>query len=207
TYMKGKVYDAKTNDPLEARFELVDLSTSQPVIESYSDKINGQFLVNIATNRQYALAVEKDGYWFFSKNFSFPETKDKEKIYLMDVPLIPISVNDTTPILLDNVFFDTDKFDLRPESYVELDKLVFLLKRNDKTKIELHGHTDNVGDKKHNLTLSLNRAKAVMNYLVTKGIDAKRLSAKGFGDTRPKVANDTPENRQINRRTEYIPVK
>jgi hypothetical protein len=149
TYINGKVYDIKTGNPLEARFDLVDLATGNSIIESYSDAVNGQFLVNIATNKKYDLAVEKNGYLFFSKNFSFEETGEKEKIYLLDIPMTPIGSNDT--IRLDNVFFDTDKFDLRPESFVELDKLAYLLKKNEALKIELHGHTDNVGDKKHNL--------------------------------------------------------
>ncbi|MGZ4078126.1 MAG: OmpA family protein, partial [Bacteroidia bacterium] len=82
-------------------------------------------------------------------------------------------------------------------------KLVSFLNLNKTLRGELSGHTDNVGDKKSNLTLSLNRAKSVYDYLVTNGIDAKRLTYKGFGDTRPKVKNDSDGNRAKNRRTEF----
>ena len=102
-----------------------------------------------------------------------------------------------------NIFFETGKFDLKPESKAELNKLVAFLNLNKTIRGELSGHTDNVGDKKSNLTLSLNRAKAVYDYLVAGGIDAKRLTYKGYGDTRPKVKNDSDENRAKNRRTEF----
>ena len=119
----------------------------------------------------------------------------------MDVPMQPIDTGSV--IELKNVFFETAKFDLKPESKVELDKLVAFLTVNKTMKGELSGHTDNVGDKKMNLTLSQNRAKAVYDYLVTNGIDSKRLTYKGYGDTKPKVKNDSDENRAMNRRTEF----
>ena len=122
----------------------------------------------------------------------------------MDVPMQPIDTGSV--IELKNVFFETAKFDLKPESKVELDKLVAFLTVNKTMKGELSGHTDNVGDKKMNLSLSQNRAKAVYDYLVTNGIDAKRLTYKGYGDTKPKVKNDSDENRAMNRRTEFTVV-
>ncbi len=106
-----------------------------------------------------------------------------------------------------NVFFETSKFDLKPESKVELDKLVSFLTFNKTLRIQLSGHTDNVGDKKMNQLLSQNRAKAVYDYLIANGIDLKRLTYVGYGDTRPKVKNDTDQNRAINRRTEFKVIK
>ncbi len=97
----------------------------------------------------------------------------------------------------------TAKFDLKPESKVELNKLVTFLTLNKTLRIELSGHTDNVGDKKMNQLLSQNRAKSVYDYLVANGIDVKRLTYKGYGDARPKVKNDSDENRAKNRRTEF----
>jgi len=104
---------------------------------------------------------------------------------------------------LKNVFFETAKFDLKPQSKAELNKVVAFLNKNKTITGELSGHTDNVGDKKMNQVLSQNRAKAVFDYLVANGIDAKRLSYKGYGDTKPKVLNDSDEHRQMNRRTEF----
>ncbi|MGZ4037929.1 MAG: OmpA family protein, partial [Bacteroidia bacterium] len=100
--------------------------------------------------------------------------------------------------------FDVNKWDLKPESKAELEKLILFLTKNPGVKIELGGHTDNSGDKAFNKTLSANRAKAVYDYLITTGkINAARLSYKGYADTRPKVPNDSPENKAKNRRTEF----
>jgi outer membrane protein OmpA-like peptidoglycan-associated protein len=201
TYMKGKVYNKKTLKPLGAAFELIDLATGKTIITSYSDNVTGEFLVCLPVNHDYALEVNSPGYCFFSKNFQLKKTADASKPYRMDVPLSPIE--DSAVVQLDNVFFETAKYDLRPESKVELDKMVTWMKANPLVKIEVSGHTDNVGDKKSNLILSNNRAKAVYDYLVANGVDAARMTYKGYGDTKPKVANDTPEHRQMNRRTEF----
>lgn len=201
TYMKGKVYDAKTKAPLAAHFELIDLETAKPVMSSDANSGNGEFLVVLPIDKNYALNVTQPGYLFYSENFSLKSRNDVTQPFMMDVPLQPI---DTGSIVeLKNVFFETAKFDLKPESKAELDKLVNFLTINKTMRIELDGHTDNVGDKKSNQLLSQNRAKAVYDYLVVNGIDLKRLSFKGFGDTRPKVKNDSDANRAINRRTEF----
>lgn len=201
TYVKGKVYDAKTKAPLGAHFELLDLAGGKSMVESDANSGNGEFLVCLPIDKDYALHVSQPGYLFYSENFALKELADQTKPFLMDVPMQPI---DTGSVIdLKNVFFETAKYDLKPESKVELDKLVLFLNSNKTLRGELSGHTDNVGDKKMNMTLSQNRAKAVYDYLVAAGIDAKRLTYKGYGDTRPKVKNDSDENRAINRRTEF----
>lgn len=202
TYAKGKIYNAKTKEPLEASFELFDLETSKNITTSYSGS-NGEFFVTLTANKNYLVNVNKSGFLFYSDNFSL---KDKEanfeKPYLIDIPLQPIDTGST--VELKNVFFDVNKWDLKPESKAELDKLVLFLTQNPTLKIELGGHTDNSGDKKFNITLSNNRAKAVYDYLITTGkIAATRLSYRGYGDTKPKVPNDSPENKAKNRRTEF----
>lgn len=203
TYMKGKTYNKKTGKPVGgASFELIDLASGKTVITSFSDAVTGEFLVCLPVNQDYALNVNAAGYCFYSESFQLKKVTDANKPFRMDVPLQPIE--DTAHGELKNVFFETGKYDLRPESKAELNKLVTWLKTNPNVKIELQGHTDNVGDKKSNLTLSNNRAKAVYDYLVANGIDAARLTYKGYGDTKPKVPNDTPEHRQMNRRTEYM---
>jgi outer membrane protein OmpA-like peptidoglycan-associated protein/tetratricopeptide (TPR) repeat protein len=201
TYVNGKVYDAKTKAPVGARFELIDLETAKQVVVSTANSGNGEFLVTLPINKNYALNVSQPGYLFYSENFSLKEVKEKNKPFIMDVPLL--SLDTGSVVELKNIFFETAKFDLKPESKVELDKLVAFLNTNKTLRIELGGHTDNVGDKKMNITLSQNRAKSVFDYLVTNGIDVKRLSYKGYGDTKPKVANDSDEHRAINRRTEF----
>ncbi|HLP12740.1 MAG TPA: OmpA family protein [Flavobacteriales bacterium] len=206
TYMKGVVYDSISKAKLEARFILTDLETGKPVQVAASDE-KGEFFQNIATNKEYALSVEKKGYHSYSEHFKFGDDGvPKDKVFLLNIPMIPVGTADA-PIVLKNVFFDVDKFDLLPKSFVELDRLVDFLTKNPDIKIELGGHTDSDGDDAHNMTLSDNRAKAVMNYVVSKGISKDRLKAKGYGETKPVKPNDTKENKAQNRRTEYKIIK
>jgi len=202
TYVKGKVYNARTNEPLEASFELIDLETQMQVAKAYSQK-NGEFLATLTANKNYLVNVNKEGFLFYSDNFSLKEIQaDFNKPFQLDIPLEPIDVGST--VELKNVFFDVDKWELKSESKAELDKLISFLAKNPNLKVELGGHTDNSGDKKNNLTLSSNRAKAVYEYLINNGkIAALRLQFRGYGDTMPKVPNDTPENKAKNRRTEF----
>ncbi len=203
TFMKGKTFNKKTLQPVgNASFELINLSTGKTVITSFSDAVTGEFLVCLPVNENYALNVNAAGYTFYSDHFELKKVTDASKPFRMDVPLQPIG--DSVRGELKNVFFETGKYDLKPESKAELDKMASWLKANPKVKIELSGHTDNVGDKKSNLTLSTNRAKSVYDYLAANGVDASRMTYKGYGDTKPKVANDTPEHRQMNRRTEWM---
>ena len=200
-YVKGKVFDAKTKVPLGAHFELIDLETSKTMIISDANSGNGEFLVTLPIDKNYALNVSQPGYLFYSENFSLKGLSDNSKPYTLDIPLQPIDTGNV--VELKNIFFETAKFDLKPESKAELNKLVSFLILNKTMRIELSGHTDNVGDKKSNQLLSQNRAKSVYDYLILNGIDAKRLSFKGYGDTIPKVKNDSDSNRALNRRTEF----
>jgi outer membrane protein OmpA-like peptidoglycan-associated protein len=202
TYVKGKTYNAKTKEAVSAKFELIDRETQQNVAESYSDNA-GQFLVTLTGNKNYIVNVSKDGYLFYSDNFSLKgKETDFDKPFLLDIPLQPIDTGNT--VELKNVFFDVDKWELKPESKAELDKLIFFLNKNPNVKIELGGHTDNTGKKEWNKTLSTNRAKSVYDYILTNGkIAAARLSYKGYAETKPKVPNDTPENKAKNGRTEF----
>lgn len=200
TYFKGKVYDAKTKKALGARFQLLDLQSGTTVVESYSNPGNGEFILTLPVNKNYALNVSREGYAFYSENFELKNIADATRPYLMDVPLQPLDTG--IVIELKNIFFETAKFDLKEESKAELQKLVSFLDLNKTIKVELGGHTDNVGNEKANQVLSNNRAKAVYDHLIGAGIPKERLSFRGYGDRKPKVPNDTPENRAKNRRTE-----
>lgn len=200
TYLKGHIYDEKTKIPLKANFELIDVETGKTIISSFSDEKTGDFLVSIPENRKYALNVNANGYLFYSDAFDM-KLNDKKEPFLLDIALKPIEIGNT--IVLKNIFFDTDMFVIKQESMAELDKLVELLNKNPKLKIEIAGHTDNQGSKTHNQTLSQNRAKAVYDYLVTRGISSTRLSYKGYGDAVPIADNNTEEGRAKNRRTEF----
>ena len=118
-----------------------------------------------------------------------------------DLYLVPIEIGQV--VRLNNVFFDFDKWDLRPESFVELDRVVKLLEENPAIEIEMSAHTDSYGSDEYNFKLSDNRARSVMEYIISKGITTNRITSHGYGETVPVAPNDTPENRQLNRRVEF----
>jgi outer membrane protein OmpA-like peptidoglycan-associated protein/tetratricopeptide (TPR) repeat protein len=213
-YFEGIVFDVQTRLPLAGKFQLIDIKTGKEVVISEADKVTGEFLVTLPVDREYALNVTYPGYAFFSKNFNMTLAENQDAVH-MDVPMMPISMEQT--VLLANVFFDLGKATLRPESNIELDKLVDFLQKNPTLKIELGGHTDTRGDDKENLKLSNDRAKAVFDYAIAKGVDGKRLTFKGYGETKPvisdaeiaKLGSDSEKEaaHQSNRRTEYKIIK
>ena len=201
TYFKGIVYDAETKVKLEARFELIDLSSAKTVAESNSDRFTGEFFLILPSERNYALNVSKDGYLFYSDNFSLTGTNSKKTPFIKNIPLKPIRIGEA--VVLKNIFFDTDMFVLKDESIVELQKLLGLLQKNPRLRIELSGHTDNIGSEAHNLELSGNRANAVYEYLIRHGVAATRLTHTGYGFSQPIDSNATEQGRANNRRTEF----
>lgn len=200
TYMKGVVTDAVTGQPLEAYFSLIDLKTGEEAVRSFSDEITGEFLVCIPVDRKYALNVSKEGYLFYSENFTFPEIKTGIKPYLINIRLNPIGAGQS--MVLRNIFFDMGEYDLKPESVVELKKLAEFLKTNPLVKIEISGHTDNLGTAEFNKKLSKNRAREVYDYIIGQGIDPGRLTYGGYGFSQPVADNETAAGRAQNRRTE-----
>lgn len=204
SYLKGTIKEAGTGKPVEAYFQLIDLNTGDTVVQTVADKKTGSFLVVLPASENYALMAEADGYLFHSENFQL-EARDEHQYYEKSIALQPMTQGSS--VVLKNVFFDTDKFELKPKSKTELDKLVRLLKNNPALKIEIGGHTDNVGSTENNKVLSENRAKAVHDFLVRAGITADRLSYKGYGESKPIASNDTAEGRQQNRRTEFVIVE
>jgi outer membrane protein OmpA-like peptidoglycan-associated protein len=201
TYFKGVVFDKETKKRLGAKFELVDLATGKMVSRSTSDPVTGEFLLSLPTEKEYGLSVSKAGYLFYSDHFELRGESSKQKPFIYNVPLQPIRVGET--VILKNIFFDTDKYELKAESRSELANLIQLLKSNPAIKIEISGHTDNHGTADHNLVLSKNRAQAVYDYLIANGIAKERLSYSGFGLSRPIDSNDTEQGRANNRRTEF----
>lgn len=200
SYLKGFVRDEENHLPLSAKFELIDLQSGELITSSIADD-KGSFLICIPTDKDYALNVSHDNYLFHSENFSLSGNHSKIDPIIKNIDLQPIR-NDVI-VVLKNIFFDTDKYDLKAESYVELNILYDLLIKNPTLKIEIGGHTDNTGSKEHNRVLSQNRAKAVYIYLTEKGINSSRLSYQGYGDTKAIDTNDTEQGRANNRRTEF----
>lgn len=203
SYMKGKVFDAETLLPLNARFELIDLGSAKTIMDAWSNN-DGSFLICIPEGKDYALNVNKKGYLFYSDNFTMTHG-DFSQPFLKDVPLKPIKAGET--VVMRNIFFDHDSYKLKDESRIELERLAKLLRENPAIQIEISGHTDNTGNADYNLKLSENRAKAVAEFLVRLGIEPVRLISKGYGQTLPVASNDTDEGRAQNRRTEFKVIK
>ncbi|MBS1669798.1 MAG: PD40 domain-containing protein [Bacteroidetes bacterium] len=197
-WIKGKVYDKKTGKGLPSAVELANLQTKLVTSKVQTDE-NGNYFITLPVGKDYAFNVNRKGYLFFSENFPLSK-KQPDSTYNIDIPLEPIEAN--ASVILKNIFFDINKYELESESQVELDQVVQLMKDNPNIKIEISGHTDNVGKPADNIKLSTNRAKSVVTYLTEKGVDPKRLSYKGFGDTKPIADNKTEEGRAQNRRTE-----
>ncbi len=201
TYMKGFVFDANTRARLRARFELIDLQTEENLVQSFSNERTGEFLIPIPVGRNLALNVWRDGYLFFSENFSLEDVRTGVDPHLFDIPLQPIQEGQS--VVLRNIFFKVDSHELLPESINELQRLLQLLEQNPGLSIEISGHTDSTGSFQYNKTLSENRALSVYNYLVENGIARDRLTYSGYADTQPIADNTTEEGRARNRRTEF----
>lgn len=200
TLLKGIVTDEKTGQPIEAIITLTDNSTGKEIANFKSNSKTGKYLVSLPSGKNYGIALKNDNFLFHSENFEIPLSSAYQEI-TKDVPLKSIAVG--SKIILKNVFYDFDKATLRNESQTELNLLVKLLNDIPKMTIELSSHTDNKGTEKYNLDLSERRSKAVVDYLISKGIDPKRLTAKGYGFSDPMAPNDTEAGRQLNRRTEF----
>ncbi len=201
-YIKGRVIDAKTKKTLQAKFSFIDPEKNQLLITSYSDAFTGEFFISLPVNKDYLLTVQRDKYLFYSSNFILKTEIDKMKPHILTVELQPIQIGES--IILKNIFFQTASFELLEKSNYELNKLFQFLTENETiTKIEIAGHTDNEGTKTYNIELSENRAKAVYNYLINKGIAKERLTYKGYGFDVPISENTTPEGKALNRRTEF----
>ena len=199
TYAEGLIYDAKNFRPLDASFELVDLETGASVAVGTSDK-SGEFLIPLPVGKEYMVSVSREGYMFHSENFKL-KTKGIAEPYELNVPLKKITTGNS--VVLQNVFFDTDSYELKESSKIELGRLVSFMNLNPDLRIEIGGHTDNIGSDTDNVLLSKSRAESVAKFVVDSGIVADRVSAKGYGETAPIDSNKTDSGRAANRRTEF----
>ena len=201
SYVKGKVVDSESGEPLCASVELMDLNDSTSYIKGESCWEEGEFLMSLPLGKEYAFTVSKEGYLFYSENFQLKEKMEFIDPYILEIKLKKIEIGGS--VVLRNVFFNTASHELLPASKSELKRLIDLLITNKTLFIELEGHTDNVGSEEMNLGLSERRANEVYTYLVGKGIEASRMVFKGYGYSRPINSNETPEGRALNRRTEF----
>jgi len=201
TYSNGFVYDAETRKPIHARIDLIDLATNKVIQSVDSDPVTGEYLLVLTEGSEYALNVDENGYLFYSAFFDFKNPDGFNPVKL-DVYLQPVKKGKS--VVLNNIFFNTSSYQLEDKSRTELDKVVTFLQKNPDVRIEFGGHTDDVGADKDNMQLSLKRAEAVYQYILSRGIDPARLKYKGYGETRPVADNATEEGRRQNRRIEFL---
>ncbi|UII27084.1 OmpA family protein [Fulvivirga maritima] len=199
SYVKGQVFDAKTKAPINAEIQLFDLKRNKKVSQVSSDSISGDYLMVLTEGAQYGLYVEKSGYLYKSLSFNYEE--QTEEPVTMDIYLDPINVG--MKVVLNNIFFELDSYQLHNTSSTELNRLIDFLSHNSIIRVEISGHTDDSGSKEYNQNLSLKRAESVYNYLIKNGISSKQLSYKGYGQSSPAYPNTSDKNRQLNRRIEF----
>ncbi|GAB3228664.1 OmpA family protein [Hymenobacter seoulensis] len=200
TILKGVVTEEASKQPLEATIDVIDNSLNQTIASFQSNAQSGRYLVSLPSGVNYGIVVRKEGYLFHSENFDLPAGAAYSEV-VKDIALKKLDVG--VKVVLNNIFFDFDKATLRKESTGELERLQKLLVETPALRLEISGHTDNVGNASYNKDLSQRRAKTVVDYLVSKGIAQSRLTFAGYGDTQPVAPNTTKGGRQLNRRTEF----
>jgi outer membrane protein OmpA-like peptidoglycan-associated protein len=197
---KGKITSCSDTKPVGATIIVLDNATGKPVGVYNSNSSTGKYTIILPAGKNYGISIEAPGFLFYSKNIDIPFLNHYLEIQ-DTVCMEQIKIG--KKIVLRNVFFDLDKATLRSESESELERLYEILLKNPNIKIQILGHTDSDGSDEHNMKLSDARAKSVVDYMIKKGVDAGRMKFHGFGETKPVAPNDTPENKQLNRRTEF----
>jgi OmpA-OmpF porin, OOP family len=198
----GNVYNKKTGQPLSASLIYETLPDGTEAGNGISSPEDGSFKIVLPYDKNYLIRASANKFFAISENLNLDSlVKEGNRQIHKDLYLVPIEIGQV--FRLNNVFFDFDKWDLRPESFVELDRVVKLLNENPSMEIELSAHTDSFGSDDYNFKLSDNRAKSCMEYILSKGIISNRVTSQGYGETKPVAENDTPENRQLNRRVEF----
>lgn len=204
--VSGNVYNAKTKQPLNASLVYETLPDGAIAGNGESGATDGAFKIVLPYDKNYSIRATADHYFAQSENLNLDSlVKAGYKEIHKDLYLVPIEIGQV--VRLNNVFFDFDKWSLRPESFVELDRVVKLLAENPAIEIEMSAHTDSKGSDQYNFTLSDNRARSVKEYILSKGIAVNRITSQGYGETKPVATNDTDDGRQLNRRVEFTILK
>ncbi len=195
-YLQGYVSDANTGKRLAATIDIVDLVSGRAYKSSQAN-LDGEYILCLPSNTNYALTVSKEGYLFYSEHI----TLDKEgTISTKNFILQKLNIGEL--VRLDNIFFEHNEATLKESSLIELNKIIQFMDNHPLLTIELGGHTDNIGSKSYNLNLSEHRAQSVKEALVLRGVNANRIQIKGYGMSSPLNDNLTFHDRAQNRRTE-----
>ncbi len=198
-YLTGRILDKETNEPVLAKLEFIDVSRSQVVATSISAD-SGTYRVRFYEPKNYGIEILAKDYLFFLDAVNMTGASPDEPT-VKDFYLEKLQIG--TKVVLENIYFETNKATLKPESFDQLNQVVKFLENNESVRLEISGHTDNIGSLKYNTKLSEERAKAVVDYLISKGIDASRLESKGYAFNQPIAPNNTTEGREKNRRVEF----
>ena len=200
------MYNKKTNRPLSASLLYETLPDEILAGKGISNPTDGAFKIVLPFDKNYLIRANADHFFAQSENLNLDSLRKLGyKEIHKDLYLVPIEIG--AVVRLNNVYFDFDKWNLRPESFVELDRVVKMLADNPAIEIEMSAHTDSRGSDDYNFKLSDNRARSVMEYILSKGIATSRIRSEGYGETKPVVPNDSDENRQLNRRVEFTILK
>jgi outer membrane protein OmpA-like peptidoglycan-associated protein len=199
-FLTGRISDSETGDPVMAKIDLIDLTTDAVISTTASSDVDGSYRIRLPEKKSYMIDIRGSGFLSDMKRINVPENYPEE-VLKFDVQLARIKVG--KKVVLNNILFETGKSVLTPSSSAELDRLVGILQENGNMRIEISGHTDNTGSESLNFRLSESRAKAVVDYLVKKGIVQTRLEFKGYGPQQPIADNSTAAGRLQNRRVEF----
>jgi outer membrane protein OmpA-like peptidoglycan-associated protein/cell division septation protein DedD len=197
-----KVVDRGSKTPLDAKLKLQ--GSKDNILVGSTSQGNGvyEFRITNTTPKDYKLSIESDGYVFQNQNLRIEGATTESKTVNRTIELQKISIGVTS--ILRNIYYDYDKASFKTESYPELNKLEAMLRQNQNVRVEIGGHTDAYGKWDYNKYLSQKRAEAVKDYLLKKGIDARRIKAVGYGESKPIASNDDEsEGRALNRRVEF----
>ncbi|MEQ8361029.1 MAG: OmpA family protein [Cytophagales bacterium] len=196
----------QSGDLMNAKVSLINVDNQVVAAQRKMDDGVYKFKVENPDNSTYRLSVEKDGFAFINEDIIFDGSEDEITQKDKEIVLSPLSVGTTK--VLRNIYFDFDKSKIKPSSFDELSKVENMLARNPSLEIELGGHTDNIGKKEFNKRLSKARVDAVKKYLVNKGVDPRRITTVGYGESQPLATNDDEkEGRELNRRVEFKVLK
>ena len=198
--IKGKVTD-ENSVPLDASLKWYELSLNRNVGSLTSNPETGEYIIALPIGSAYSYFAEKTGFYSVSNNVDL-SGENLFKEMTVDIIMHSVKSLEQVSIKLNNIYFDFDKYDLKPESFVELDRVYKFLIDNPDVIIEISAHTDSRGSDEYNLELSQKRAESVVSYLLSKGIEPGRLIAKGYGESNPIATNDTEEGMSENRRVE-----
>jgi outer membrane protein OmpA-like peptidoglycan-associated protein len=199
-YLVGNVMDSMVNKGINSKIQVIDNESNKVVSTFITDSL-GEFVIRLPEKKKYGVEVTAKNYLFFADNINLNQMQINNDTIYHDFYLDKVEIG--KKVVLENIYFETGSDKLKPESYPELERVVKLLKNNPSIKLEISGHTDNVGSYLANKNLSQARAKSVVDYLVDKGINKNRLKYKGYSFTQPIAPNDTPQGRQKNRRVEF----